>query len=145
MFDDDRFWAVDVTYAKASPTEVLRSITVENRGPDEATLDVLPTLWFRNTWRWRPGTDVPGAARRTATPSSSRTTGWPGYRLEAAPGPDGSRPARSSATTRPTWRACSASTPVTAYPKDGINDHVVSGAATVNPAERGPRQPGGTT
>jgi hypothetical protein len=51
VFDDDRFWVVEVTYAKASPTEVLASITVENRGPDSATIDVLPTLWFRNTWR----------------------------------------------------------------------------------------------
>ena len=62
VFDDDRYWVVDVTYAKASPTEVLARITVENHGPDEATLDVLPTLWFRNTWRWSGDERHPGAA-----------------------------------------------------------------------------------
>ena len=50
VFDDDRYWSVDVTYAKASPTEVLARIVVENHGAEEATLEVLPTLWFRNTW-----------------------------------------------------------------------------------------------
>ena len=51
-FADDRYWSVEVTYAKASPTEILARIAVENHGPEEATLDVLPTLWFRNTWSW---------------------------------------------------------------------------------------------
>ncbi|BCJ50789.1 hypothetical protein Asp14428_22640 [Actinoplanes sp. NBRC 14428] len=52
VFDDDRFWAVTVDYAKAAPRDLCMVITVANRGPDEATLHVLPTLWFRNTWSW---------------------------------------------------------------------------------------------
>ena len=55
VFDGDRYWSVDVTYAKRSPTEVLMRIELENHGPDEATLHVLPTLWFRNTWSCDPG------------------------------------------------------------------------------------------
>ena len=51
-FDDGRYWAVTVDYAKADPTDLCVRITVENRGPDQATLHVLPTLWFRNTWSW---------------------------------------------------------------------------------------------
>src|SRR3954462_10544564 len=51
IFDDGRYWIVDVTYAKATPTDVLASITIENHGTEEATIDVAPTLWFRNTWR----------------------------------------------------------------------------------------------
>jgi hypothetical protein len=50
IFDDDRYFDVFVTYAKASPTDLLIQIEVANRGPDAAELDVLPTLWFRNTW-----------------------------------------------------------------------------------------------
>jgi len=52
VFDDDRYFDVAVEYAKASPTDVLVRITVSNRGPDDAPLDLLPTLWFRNTWSW---------------------------------------------------------------------------------------------
>src|SRR4029077_21179202 len=51
VFDEERFWSVDVAYAKASPTEVLARITVRTHGPARASLSVLPTLWFRNTWR----------------------------------------------------------------------------------------------
>ena len=52
IFDENRYWVVTVDYAKAAPRDLLMRITVENAGPDEATLDVLPTLWFRNTWSW---------------------------------------------------------------------------------------------
>ncbi|HVZ31178.1 MAG TPA: glucosidase, partial [Polyangiaceae bacterium] len=50
IFDEDRYFDVFVEYAKASPEEILVEITVANRGPEAATLHVLPTLWFRNTW-----------------------------------------------------------------------------------------------
>ena len=91
VFDEDRYWSVEVTYAKASPTEVLARIEVENHGPDEATLDVLPTLWFRNTWAWNDGTGRPrierdGAALAVADHALA------GYRLEGAPGPGGEAP-----------------------------------------------------
>src|SRR3954462_989081 len=49
---DGRYWSVDVPYAKESPSELVMAVELTNHGPDEATLHVLPTLWFRNTWRW---------------------------------------------------------------------------------------------
>ena len=49
-FDDDRYFDVFAEYAKASTDDILIRITVANRGPDAATLHLLPTLWFRNTW-----------------------------------------------------------------------------------------------
>jgi hypothetical protein len=52
VFDDDRYFDVFVEYAKAAPEDILIRITVHNRGPDAAPLQVLPTLWFRNTWSW---------------------------------------------------------------------------------------------
>src|SRR6195952_6020604 len=52
IFDEDRYWVVDVTYAKADPTDILMTIDVNNAGPDTEVLHVLPTLWFRNTWSW---------------------------------------------------------------------------------------------
>jgi len=51
-FDDDRYFDVFVEYAKADPEDILIRITVHNRGPETALLQVLPTLWFRNTWSW---------------------------------------------------------------------------------------------
>src|SRR5262249_45161293 len=52
VFADNRYFDVFVEYAKASPEDVLIRITAANRGLETATLHVLPTLWFRNTWSW---------------------------------------------------------------------------------------------
>ncbi|MFF4121087.1 MGH1-like glycoside hydrolase domain-containing protein [Streptomyces sp. NPDC001714] len=60
VFDEDRYFDVFVEYAKAGPEDLLVEITAHNRGPDEATLHLLPTLWFRHTWSWAGGTEVPG-------------------------------------------------------------------------------------
>ena len=54
IFDDDRYWDVFIEYAKASPEDILVRITVHNRGPEAAALHVLPNLWFRNIWSWKP-------------------------------------------------------------------------------------------
>ncbi len=51
-FTDNRYWDITAEYAKAAPDDVLIQITASNRGPDTATLEILPTLWFRNTWAW---------------------------------------------------------------------------------------------
>ena len=132
-FDEGRFWAVTVDYAKAAPRDLLMRITVENRGPDEATLHLLPTLWFRNTWAWGlPGQD--------AVPRISAENG----RLLAEHPTAGTLSLASDGS--PDLLFCDNETNTerlygvpgrSRYPKDGINDHVVSGADTVNPAREG--------
>ena len=55
VFDQDRYFDVFVEYAKASAEDLLIEVTVCNRGPEPATLHLLPTVWFRNTWSWGAG------------------------------------------------------------------------------------------
>ena len=52
VFDESRYFDVQAEYAKASPDDILIRVTITNRGPDAATIHILPTLWFRNTWSW---------------------------------------------------------------------------------------------
>ncbi|HET9276159.1 MAG TPA: hypothetical protein VFN96_08825 [Gemmatimonadales bacterium] len=52
VFCGDRYFDVFVEYAREGPDDILMRLTVFNRGPDAAALDVLPQLWFRNTWSW---------------------------------------------------------------------------------------------
>ena len=52
VFDDERYFDVFVEYAKESPEDILIRVSVHNRGPEAARLELLPTLWFRNTWSW---------------------------------------------------------------------------------------------
>ncbi|MGH8729321.1 MAG: MGH1-like glycoside hydrolase domain-containing protein [Burkholderiales bacterium] len=59
VFNDNRYFDVEVRYAKESPDEIHIRIVVTNREPETATLHVLPTLWFRNTWSWGPNGQQP--------------------------------------------------------------------------------------
>ncbi len=54
LFDENRYFDVFVEYAQAEPGDILARITVENRGPEAAKIHLLPQLWFRNTWSWKP-------------------------------------------------------------------------------------------
>ena len=135
VFDHGRYWAVDVAYAKASPTEILAKITIENHAPDEATLSVLPTLWFHNNWRVS-GRETPGLflERDGIVVDHQRLAG---YRLDAAPAAGGVRPQALFCENETNVPRLFGAAAITEYPKDGINDHVVSGAGTVNPDQRG--------
>ena len=125
-FDDDRYWWIEAEFAKATPDDVYVKVTVGNAGPEPATIDVLPTLWFRNTWAW--GIDP-------RKPTLSTQAGFVfaehhelgRYVLELEGDPELLFCDNETNTTR-LWGV-----PGPAYPKDGINDHVVHGAATVNP------------
>jgi Mannosylglycerate hydrolase MGH1-like glycoside hydrolase domain len=59
IFEGDRYFDVFVEYAKQTPEDILIQISVCNRGPEPATVHVLPTLWFRNIWTWWPDTPKP--------------------------------------------------------------------------------------
>lgn len=52
IFNEDKYFDVFIEYAKAAPDDVLIKISIHNRGPEKATLHVLPQTWFRNTWSW---------------------------------------------------------------------------------------------
>ena len=52
LFNDGRYFDVQMEYAKASPDDLLIRYRVTNHGPEAAPLHVLPNIWFRNTWVW---------------------------------------------------------------------------------------------
>jgi hypothetical protein len=62
VFDENRYFDVVVEYAKAAPDDILMLVTAYNRGPERATLHLLPTLWFRNTWSWGDDSPKPSLA-----------------------------------------------------------------------------------
>ena len=136
-FDDDRYWIVEVHYAKADPTDLLMSIHITNAGPEADTLHVLPTLWFRDTWSWDLGAPTPQLA---ATAEDSVAVPHPLFgdlELVVAPGPDGTAPTLLFCDNETNAQRLYGISPTTSFPKDGINDHIVSGAATVSPDLRG--------
>jgi hypothetical protein len=133
-FDEDRYWIVEVAYAKASPQDILMRVRITNAGPDAETLHVLPTAWFRNTWSWGDQVDRP-SLRTTDTGLALTHPTLGELELLAGEAPDGTPPTPLTCDNETNdVRLYGAKEPAAAYPKDGIGDHVVHGSATVNPA-----------
>ena len=65
IFESDCYFDVFVEYAKQTAEDILIQVSVCNRGPEAATIHVLPTLWFRNTWTWWPGAPKPSLKQMT--------------------------------------------------------------------------------
>src|SRR5271170_5808893 len=137
VFNGDRYFDVFVEYAKPSPEDLLIQISVSNRGPEPATLHVLPTLWFRNNWTWRPG---------TPKPSLKQVSGKIGAQVIAA----------TQAELGERYLYCEGDVPLlftenetnslrifgtpntTPYVKDGINNYVIQkNENAVNPGKTG--------
>jgi len=137
VFDGDRYFDVFIEYAKNLPDDIPIQISIINRGPEEATLHLLPTLWFRNTWSWNHSNDKPSLK---LLKTSSRTSV-----IEA-----------SHPTLGERWLYCEAPTELlftenetnnqrlfgignaSPFVKDGINDYIVDGRKeAVNPNQFG--------
>jgi hypothetical protein len=132
-FDGGRYWITEVSYAKAGPDDLLMTVRVTNAGPDPATLHVLPTAWYRNTWSWKDGAARPSL---TATGPGRVAVAHPRLgplELLAGPAPDGSVPDAIFCENETNTARLFGAAPITPYPKDGIGDHVIAGAATVSP------------
>ena len=63
IFDEDRYFDIFMEYAKNGTDDILVRVTVINRAPDPATIHLLPTVWFRNTWSWGYGVPRPELSR----------------------------------------------------------------------------------
>ncbi len=136
-FDDDRYWIVEVHYAKASPDDLLMAISVTNAGPDTETLHVLPTAWFRNTWSWETEASRPAMAATGGTSVGIDHPFCGQLELIAGTGPDGRVPDALFCENETNVVRLFGAAPVMPYPKDGINDHVIFGVPTVNPDRTG--------
>jgi hypothetical protein len=125
VFDDHRFYDVLVEYAKTAPEDLAIRVTVTNQSAAPASLTLLPTLWFRNTWAW-----TEPAARPTLTPSSEETVAAHHDTLGAyvlwAPDCD-EIVFTENETNR--QRLYQAENPAP-YVKDGINRYIVRGDET---------------
>ncbi|MGW7071012.1 MGH1-like glycoside hydrolase domain-containing protein [Streptomyces sp. NPDC054855] len=138
VFDDDRYFDVTVEYAKADHDDILMRITVDNRGPEEASLHVLPTLWFRNTWSWGEQHDERGGPRLRAVegPHPTIRADHPelgSYDLRCADGV----PLLFTENETDNER-CFGSPNASPYVKNAIGRYVVDGEeSAVNPAREG--------
>jgi hypothetical protein len=137
VFDDDRYFDVFAEYAKASPEDIMIKITVANRGPEEAELDLLPTIWFRNTWSW--GSDARRPRMKQVEPVNGSTVvelkhEYHGARRLFCEGAPELLFTENETNNRRLYGGENDSP----YVKDGINDYIVHGdKGAINPARIG--------
>jgi Glycosyl hydrolase family 63 C-terminal domain len=132
LFNEDKYFDVFVEYAKAGPDDVLIKINIHNRGPEDASLHVLPTVWFRNTWSWgrheykpamyQVGDNAIGIAHEDLAVSLLHFEG------------DGKTLFCENETNTLRLYNYDNKQP---YPKDGIADHLVHGTNSVNLTREG--------
>ncbi|HXC13832.1 MAG TPA: glucosidase [Stellaceae bacterium] len=133
IFDENRYFDVEIEYAKAEPDDILMQVTVHNRAAEPASLHVLPQLWARNIWSWEPDSMRP---RLLARGDNAISVDHPGL-----------QPLRLICDGRPEFLFCDNETNIRRlwgmeasgqYFKDGINDYTVNGERNaVNPARLG--------
>jgi len=132
VFDDDRYFDVEVEYAKADPEDILMAVTVHNRGPDAADIHLLPTVWYRNTW-WDGLTERPSLRLDQSGRILARHHALGDWVVTAS----------EEATWLFTENETNAArlfggNNLTPFVKDGINDLLIEGRkGSVNPAGHG--------
>ncbi|MFX0539236.1 MGH1-like glycoside hydrolase domain-containing protein [Ornithinimicrobium sp. Y1847] len=141
IMDEDRFFDVTITHAKASPSDICLEFSATNHGPDAAPLHLLPQVWFRNTWSWglddrEPSLElVGGGEEQVRVRAEHHTLGRVEVTAEGSPevlfcDNETNQTALYGDDVDPAG--------VAAYPKDSIGRAVVHGQADAcNPRQRG--------
>jgi hypothetical protein len=132
VFDDNRYFDVETTYVKAAPDDILMRISVTNRGSAPAELHLLPQLWARNIWSWKPDVAKPVLQRDGAAAILANHKQMQPMRLIC----DGTPEllfCDNESNVRRLWGQ-----DIVGFFKDGINDYIVAGdREAVNPAGTG--------
>ncbi len=132
---DNRFFDIEIEYAKADAHDILIRATASNRGPETAVLHLLPTIWFRNTWSWGRDSHKPmlrathDKDRPDVIATSHNVLGE--YNLFCE-GPDDLLFTENESNLERLWGVANA----TPFVKDSINDRVVHGQIDIVNPER---------
>ncbi len=134
VFNDNRYFDVVVEYAKTEVEDILVRITVTNHGPETASLNLLPTIWFRNTWSWNQNGTARPCLRRTDEDVIELNHDEAGKRWLYCDGAPELLFTENDTNTQRLFNFTNGSH----YVKDGINEYIVNGnEQAVNPEQKG--------
>jgi hypothetical protein len=142
VFEGGRYFDIMAEYAKASPNDVVIRLSVANRGPEEATLHLLPTLWFRNTWSWGCTNESCWIKPKLwlAEDGSIRAqhVSLGPFRLTAGPGPTDEPPAFLFTENETNAQRLFGGSNTSPYVKDAFHEYVIHRRPeAVNPEHQG--------
>lgn len=142
VFNEDRYFDVQIEYAKGTPNDLLIRLTVSNRGPEAAEIHVLPKVWFRNTWIWgcehEGCTPKPKIEKVASGKVALQHDTLGDYILKANKASDGTTPEFLFCENETNTQALYGKEQYTPYVKDSINRYLVdSDKEAVNPGKHG--------
>ncbi len=142
VFNEGRYFDVQIEYAKAAPDDILIRLRLANRGPEPARLHVLPTLWQRNTWEW--GCDHDGcepSGRLDAVGDSRIDVTHPSlghFLFDAGPHPQGKAAPLLFTNNETNYERLFGTPNATPYVKDAFHRYIIQAdQAAINPAQFG--------
>ena len=137
IFNDDRYFDIVAEYAKVTPDDLCIRIHITNRGAESAPIDVLPTLWFRNTWSWT-GEQPPGQLKRGADGAIQLHHPSVGEYLYYCDRFQGADPPLLFTDNETNFERIFGNPNPTAYVKDGFDNYLIHGQKqAVNPQNTG--------
>ncbi|MGK0236900.1 MAG: hypothetical protein ACI92G_000356 [Candidatus Pelagisphaera sp.] len=142
VFDENRYFDIQVEYSKAGPDDILIRLVLSNRGPDSAKLHALPKIFYRNTWIWgcehEGCTLKPSIRQRSASGLELSHQTLDGFRFEADKASDGTSPEFVFTENETNTKTLYGTDSYTPYVKDGIERWLLKGEENaVNPAKSG--------
>ena len=142
LFDEGKYFDIFVEYAKQSANDILIKITAVNRGTTAATLHLVPTLWFRNSWSWgRTGegyTGRPTIKRQNDTSVVTQHETLEPFVLSCDVGPEGKNPAMLFTENETNIERIFSSPMSTPFVKDSFHEYIIHGRNDrVNPLQTG--------
>src|SRR5580698_8721513 len=132
IFNDDNYFDIFVEYAKADTDDILIKITVKNHSEQNASLNVLPTIWFRNTWAWGYDDYMPEMFAISDDEIEIQNIKSGDFKLYCQNCND--LLFCNNETNEPKLYN---STDEKKYYKDAINDHIIHNASTIDPDRGG--------
>lgn len=133
IFDDNKYFDVFIEYAKNSAEDILIKITAHNRGEDSATLNIIPQIWFRNTWTLGKDNRKPEIYLNNENVLKTSHPTMEAYYLFFENEPD-----ILFCDNESNYKRLYNAENKSDYTKDGINDFIISGnRETINPNNNG--------
>ena len=132
-FDDNRYFDIFLEYAKADTDDLLFKATIHNRGPEDAPLLILPTIWFRNTWSSGRDKHKPAVKQTSDSRLNIRHHDLGNYSVYFEKRPDELVFCNNETNKKKLYNTTNKSK----YLKDGIGRYIIEGKKTVNPRQTG--------
>ena len=138
IFDDNHYFEVNIEYAKAAPEDLCIRIVINNRSTDFAYLEVLPTLWFRNTWAWGADDRKPRIRADEDNFNVLRARHFENGLCQLICDNEPAFPELLFTENETNYQRLYDAENTSTFVKDGINDYIVHGnKSAVNPAHNG--------